>query len=128
MRRKINALGRIANYMTVDKRRIVMKTFIESHFNCCTLIWMFHSQTINNKINRLHERSFRIVYSDFESLFEGLLLKDNYFLDFWMDYPPFFGMFSIKTSQTVTIFEIIKNYIPEILKRIWNWNCFIYGT
>ena len=76
MRRKINALGRIANYMSVDKRRIVMKTFIESHFNCCTLIWMFHSQTINNKINRLYER---IDYSDFESLFEGLLLKDNYF-------------------------------------------------
>ena len=31
--RKINALGRIANYIPLEKRRIVMKTFIESQFN-----------------------------------------------------------------------------------------------
>ena len=77
--RKINALGRIANYMSLEKRRIVMKTFIESLFNYCPLIWMFHSRTINNKINRLHERTLRIVYSDFKSSFEGLLMKDNSF-------------------------------------------------
>ena len=77
--RKINALGRIANYMPLEKRRIVMKTFIESQFNYCPLIWMFHSRTINNKINRLHERALRIVYSDFKSSFEGLLMKDNSF-------------------------------------------------
>ena len=55
--RKINALGRIANCISLEKRRIVMKTFIESQFNYCLLIWMFHSRTINNKINRLHERT-----------------------------------------------------------------------
>ena len=77
--RKINALGRIANYMPLEKRRIVMKTFIESQLNYCPLIWMFHSRTINNKINRLHERALRIVYSDFKSSFEGLLMKDNSF-------------------------------------------------
>ena len=62
-----------------EKRRIVMKTFIESQFNYCPLIWMFHSQTINYKINRLHERALRIVYSDFILSFEGLLMKDNSF-------------------------------------------------
>ena len=41
--RKINALGRIANYMSLEKRRIVMKTFIKSQFNYCPLIWMLHS-------------------------------------------------------------------------------------
>ena len=50
--RKINALGRIANYIPLGKRRIVMKTFIESQFNYCPLTWMFHSRTINNKTNR----------------------------------------------------------------------------
>ena len=77
--RKINALGLIANYMSLEKRRILRKTFIESQFNYCPLIWMFHSRTINNKINRLHERALRIVYSDFKSFFEGLLMKDNSF-------------------------------------------------
>ena len=77
--RKINALGRIANYIPLEKRRIVMKTFIEYQFNYCPLIWMFHSRTMNNKINRLHERALRIVYSNFKSSFEGLLMKDNSF-------------------------------------------------
>ena len=76
---KINALGWIANYMPLEKHRIVMKTFIESQFNYCPLFWMFHSRTINNKINRLHERAFRIVYSDFKSSFGGLLMKGNSF-------------------------------------------------
>ena len=77
--RKINALGRIANYMPLEKRRIVMKTFIESQFNYYALICMFYSRTINNKINRLHERALRIVYSDFKLSLEGLLMKDNSF-------------------------------------------------
>ena len=77
--RKINALRRIANYMPLEKRRVVMKTFIESQFNYCPLIWMFHSRTVNNKTNRLHERALRIVYSDFKSTFEGLLMKNNSF-------------------------------------------------
>ena len=77
--RKINALERIANYMPLEKCRIVVKTFMESQFNYCPLIWMFHSQTINNKISRFHGRALRIVYSDFKSSFEGLLMKDNSF-------------------------------------------------
>ena len=38
---------------------------------------MLHSRTINNKINRLHERALWIVYYDFKSSFEGLLMKHN---------------------------------------------------
>ena len=77
--RKMNALGRIINYMPLEKRSIVMKTFIESQFNYCQLIWMLHSRTINNKINHLHERALRIVCSDFKSSFGVLLIKDNSF-------------------------------------------------
>ena len=66
--------------MPLEKHCIVTKTFIESQFNYCPLIWMFHSQTINNNINRLHERALRTVYSDYKSFFDGLLMKDNSFL------------------------------------------------
>ena len=79
MSRKIYTLGRSANYMSLEKRHIVMKTLIESQFNYCPVILMFHSRTIKNKINRLHERALRIVYSYFRSSFEGLLMKDNSF-------------------------------------------------
>ena len=40
---------------------------------------MFHSRTLNNKINRLHERALRIVYSDYKSSFCELLEKQKSF-------------------------------------------------
>ena len=48
-----------------------------AQFSCCPLIWMFHSRKLNNKINKLHERCLRIVYSDNTSSFEELLETDN---------------------------------------------------
>ena len=38
---------------------------------------MCHNRTINNKINRLHERCLRIVYNDNKSSFQELLDKDQ---------------------------------------------------
>ena len=47
--KKIYVISRLVNYMSSDKRHIVMKAFIESQFNYCPLVWMFHSKTFNNK-------------------------------------------------------------------------------
>ena len=33
-----------------------MKSFFESQFGYCPLVWMFYNRGINNKINHLHER------------------------------------------------------------------------
>ena len=38
---------------------------------------MFHSRTLNNKINKLQERALRIIYQDDKSSFEELLQRDN---------------------------------------------------
>ena len=48
---KLNALVRLAPFMNVDKKRMIMKTFIESQFGYCPLVWMLHSRSLNNKIN-----------------------------------------------------------------------------
>ena len=42
-------------------------------FNYCPLIWMCHSRTLNNKLNKLHERALRLVYDDRQSTYEELL-------------------------------------------------------
>ena len=65
--------------MSEEKFRILMKTFIESQFGYCPLIWMFQSRTLNNRINNLHERALRIVYKNKHLSFEELLRKDNSF-------------------------------------------------
>ena len=74
---KLSALARIAPFMNVNKKQIVMKSFIESQFGYCPLIWMFHSRGLNNKINRIHEKALRITYDDKSSLYGELLTKDR---------------------------------------------------
>ena len=58
--------------MSLEKRRTLMKAFIESQFNYCPLIWMLHSSTSNSKINHIHERALRTVYSGYKSSFNEL--------------------------------------------------------
>ena len=74
---KIYALARIALYMDLSKRRMVMNAFSSSQFNYCPLIWMCHNHTTNRKINRLHERCLHIIYNDKQSSFKMLLEKDS---------------------------------------------------
>ena len=75
--RRIYTLARIAPYIDLSKRRMVMNAFFNSQFNYCPLIWMCHNHTTNRKINRLHERCLRIIYNDKETSFKMLLEKDS---------------------------------------------------
>ena len=63
-----------------------MNAFIKSYFSYCSLVWMFNSRTLNNKINIswliniywLHEKAFRLVYGNRASLsLEDLLRTDQ---------------------------------------------------
>ena len=58
---KLSVLARLSSLMSFKQRRILLKTFIESQFRYCPLVWMFHNRRVNNKVNHLHERSLRIV-------------------------------------------------------------------
>ena len=77
--KKLNALHRIRSNMSLDKRKMYLRAFIESQFSYCPLIWTFHSKTLNCKINRLHQKALRIVYGDYKSKFDELLEKDSSF-------------------------------------------------
>ena len=76
---KLHALARVSNFMSQAKLRVIMKAFIESQFSYCPLVWMFHSRTLNNRINKLHERGLHMVYKDYSLSFDELLRKDNSF-------------------------------------------------
>ena len=75
--KKVNALARIAPYLKEDKRKLLMKTFVLTFFNYCSLVWMYCSRKNNKLISNVHERALRIAYNDLSSSFEQLLLKDN---------------------------------------------------
>ena len=75
--KKLHALARISQYMSIHKRRMTMKAFIASEFGYCPLVWMFHSRKLNSRVNKLHERALRIVYQDYASSFTEFLEKHN---------------------------------------------------
>ena len=54
-----------------------MNAFFKRQFSYCPLSWMFYNRTLNNKINRLHERCLRITYNDNTSPFVDFLEIDD---------------------------------------------------
>ena len=66
----------IRRFSTFTKQEeIFFKGMIRSQFSYCPLIWMFCSRKSNNLINKVHERSLRIVSGDNHSSFKSLLSK-----------------------------------------------------
>ena len=51
-------LARVCTYL--ERKRTLMKAFIETLFAYCRLIWMFRQGSSNTQINHLHERALRI--------------------------------------------------------------------
>ena len=55
-----------------------MNAFIISHFSYSPLVWMFHGRTLNNRINKTHEKVLRIAYKDQTFLsFDDLCKRDK---------------------------------------------------
>ena len=54
-----------------------MRAFITSQFSYCPLVWMSHSRGLNKRINKIDEKSLRLVYNDNISSFNELPVKDN---------------------------------------------------
>ena len=75
--KKLSALSRVSKDMGINKRRILMKSYIFSQFNFFPLVCLCHSRSLSNKINQIQERALRILYRDYKSSFKELLLKDK---------------------------------------------------
>ena len=106
---KVHILARTTPYMSIPKRKLLMNSFFISQFNYCPLVWMCHSRLMNNKINRLHEKCLRIVYSDKTSSFEEFLEKE--------------GSVTIHTRNLQVLptemFKVYRNLSPNIVAEIF---------
>ena len=101
---KLSALSRISPYLEIDKKELLFKSMVKSQFNYCPLVWMFCSRNANNLINKIQERSLRLITNDKTSTFEHLLQANN----------------EITTHQRnlqvlmVEVFKIINGFAPPI--------------
>ena len=109
---KLKVLARIAPFMNIEKRKILMNAFFNAQFSYCPLTWMFHSRKLNNKINKLHERYLRIVYNNNTSSYEDLLEIDNSV------------SIHIRNLQALAIelYKIVNGFSPEIMKDVFPFN------
>ena len=57
---------------------MIINAFFNSEFGYCPLILMFYGRMANNKINKLHERCLRIIYSENFLSYEEILEKDGF--------------------------------------------------
>ena len=98
--------------MTIKQGKIILKTFILSHFGYCPLVWMFHSRKLNHRINRLHERALRITYKDDTSSFNHLLSIDESFT------------VHERNIQTLAIelYKVVNGMSPKIMDLIFPLN------
>ena len=107
--KKLHALQRVSHDMNRDKLRIIMKAFIESQFAYCPLVSMFHSRTLNNRINRLHEKALRLVYKDSSLSFENLLILDKSFTIHHRNLQ----------KLAIEIFKVKNNISPMFMKTVF---------
>ena len=110
---KVTALARLVKFLPFERKRLLIKAFIESQFSYCALIWMFCSRQMNDKINHIQERTLRLVYSDYIISFGGLLIRDE--------------SVSIhhRNIQRVAIemFKVTNNLCPEMIQKHFSKRC-----
>ena len=65
------------NILIKNEQKMIFNSIIKLQFSYCPLVWMFCSRTSKNRINKLHERSLRIILNDYSSDF-NILLENNH--------------------------------------------------
>ena len=106
---KLNALARMTSSLKFKQRKLLLNAFIAAQFSYAPVIWMFHSRKLNNRINHIHERALRLVYKDYTSSFDELLLEDNSFRIHHRNLQ----------KRDIEIFKVKLGLAPEIMKNIF---------
>ena len=74
---QLNSLYRLNKYLTFESKKVLVNSFIFSNFNYCPLVWHITSSISEKKIEKIHERSLRFLYEDFNSSYDQLLERSG---------------------------------------------------
>ena len=106
---KLNALHRVSGVMCESKKSLLISSYVKSQFQYCPLIWMFCSKTSMKKINRIHEKSLRIIYNDYVSDYNNLLSLSN---------KPTIHQYCIQSLVT-EIYKFLNNLSPDVMNKVF---------
>ena len=96
----------------------LLSALFNSQFNYIPLIWMFCSRSLNNRLNRVHERSLRIAYDDYISSFEQLQEKDD---------TTNIHQQNLRTLAT-EMYKVSKNLSPLFIRELFTEKEVTYNT
>ena len=109
---KLHALARVASYMSFNQKNPIFSAFIWSQFNSCRLIWLFHSRSLNNRIDRIHQRALRIVFNNNVSSFDELINKSG----------------SVRVHHSaIEIYKALHNLPPPFVSELFQLNNIKYN-
>ena len=109
---KVTVPARLVKLVPFERKEILMTSFIISQFSYCPQIWMFCSGKMNRKINYIHERALRLVYEDYTSSFNDLLVKDESVCIHHRNIQ----------SVAIVMFKVKNNLCPEIFQALFREN------
>ena len=75
--KKLNALTRTFKCLNISQRKLIANAFIMSQFSYCPLIWMIHSRAMEHRINRINDRTLRLIYPNQHQLTSKELLEKS---------------------------------------------------
>ena len=106
---QLHAIYRLNRYLKPQTRKLVINSFILSNFSYCPLIWCFLNARQISKIDKIIEKSLRIIDNETGLSFKSLLEK--------------YGTSSIKHKTqkliAVEIFKTFNNMNPAYMKNIF---------
>ena len=131
--KKLNILSRMQSFLSVEKRKIIFKSFIESQFKYCPLVWInlessheellskcnsfsIHDQNIHRLAIEIYKVANGLSAGEFENLFD---FKDQYTIHI-----PSVNT-ELKGKNSIRYFgAVIWNAIPLSIKTATSLNAF----
>ena len=106
---QLNGICRMNKSIGFKEKHVLIQSFIFSNFNYCPLVWMNCSNESMRKIERIQERSLRLLYNDYESDYDSLLHKAE------------IPRMEIKRLRTLAIevFKTLNDLNPTYMKEIF---------
>ena len=106
--RQLSVLQRLSKFLSVETRLLIFKSFIQSNFNYCPLVWHFCSEANTEKLEKNPIQSSQNCFNDYISSYENLLSKVNL---------PALHMNRYRCIATET-YKCINNMSPEYLRDL----------
>ena len=74
---KLHALRQIRKYLNLEKVKVLGNALIDSQFNYVPLIWMFCRKELYLKMQKIHQKTLKVIYQSNKTYEELLELSET---------------------------------------------------